>query len=289
MGRARLPLAEILAAFESAEIRVLVLKGAALAHILYPSVGMPPLSDIDLLVDARLGPRAQSTLAALGFDAPSSVTSRQTLSHRHLPAALRMSEDQPVQVEIHVDALSRDTPGSLSMDRLSGPPHEFVIEGRTARTLGHVDMLYHLYRHTAQRTSLLRPIWVADLVGYAARYGADIPWADVRLRYPGVINALSLLHLVTPLPIELLEHVTPARGDGLRGIGVSCKPFAEVVRRKRSVREIARDIFDPWWLRLYYGVGEGTSLWRHRWVTHPLRVGRWVMRRLVDYVAWRSR
>jgi Uncharacterised nucleotidyltransferase len=281
-------LREVLDALEAASIPVLVLKGAALAHLLYPSTGLRPLSDLDLLVSSRLAGRAQSVLAEIGFNAPSSPTSRALAAHHHLPAATRFCDGHIVHVEIHTDALSRDSRDSLSMEQLSGAPQSLSIEGRPARTLGHADMLWHLTRHVAECASLLRLIWVADVVGYATRYRDAIPWPEVRGRYPFVLNALSLLHLVTPLPAELLAHVTPARTQGLRGIGVSCKPLTEIVKLDRPVREIARDVFDPsdWWLRLYYGLGDEAPLRWHRWVTHPLRVGYWVRRRAMTSVRW---
>jgi putative nucleotidyltransferase-like protein len=284
-------LREVLDALEAASIPVLVLKGAALAHLLYPSPGLRPLSDLDLLVAPRLSGRAQSVLAEIGFRAPLSPTSRALAAHHHLPVATRFCDGQIVHVEIHRDALTRDTRESLSMDRLSSAPQPFEIEGRPASTLGHADMLRHLSRHVAECALLLRLIWVVDIVGYATRYREAIPWAELRERHPFVLNTLSLLHLVTPLPPELLEYVTPARAEGLRGIGISCKPLGEIVKLNRPVRAIARDVFDPsdWWLRLYYGLGDESPLWWHRRVTHPLRLGYWLSRRAVASVRWSVR
>ena len=57
-------------------------------------------------------------------------------------------------------------------------------------------------------------------MGYAIRYRETIPRADVARRYPFVINALSLMDLVTPLPRELVECVPPTRHRSLTGVGV---------------------------------------------------------------------
>ena len=192
------------------------------------------------------------------------------------------------QVELHTNAVSRDSPGSLSMDSLTSAPQSFAVEGRTARALGHADMLFHLCRHTAERASRLRLIWVADVVGYATRYRDVIAWADLRRRYPFVLTALSLLHAVTPLPDALLEHVTPARVERLSGVGVACKPLAEIFRRHRRLGDIGRDLFAPsdWWLRLHYGVDGTSSLGWQRVVQHPVRVGYWLTRRAAAQVQW---
>lgn len=284
-------LAEALDALDAASIPTIVLKGAALAHLLYAGPHLRPVSDLDLLVEPRLAARAQAVFADLGFKAPSSPGSRALAGHHHLPAATKFCDGQIVHVEIHRDALSHDTGASLSMQRLSSPPQPFSVGGRSASALGHADMLYHLTRHVAECAPQLRLIWVADLVGYATRFRDAIPWAEVRARYPLVLNALSLLHLVTALPHELQEHIRPATGEGLRGIGVSGKPLSDIVRRHRSVRDMARDIFDPsdWWLRLYYGVGDDRALAWHRAVVHPLRVGSWMVRRMGVSLAWWAR
>jgi hypothetical protein len=276
-------LGQMLGAFESADLPVIVLKGAALAHLLYPSVGLRPLSDLDLLVDPRMAARAQSVLESLGFRISLPPRGRRPEAHHHLPAAVKRCGGCEVRVEIHTNALTRDTPASLSMEELSEAPQEFLIEGRTARALGHMDMLYHLCRHTAERGLLLRLIWVADLVGYATRYREAIDWVDLRRRYPFVPNALSLMHLITPLPDSLVEHVKPARGQRLRGVGVVCKPLSAILTRNRPVRDIWRDLFDPsdWWLRVYYEVDRDSSLWWYRWVRHPAQVGFWLARRTV--------
>jgi hypothetical protein len=61
---------DVLAAYQAAGIPALVLKGAALFHLVYPEPGLRPMSDLDILVPESEAWRAQRTLAELGFDAP---------------------------------------------------------------------------------------------------------------------------------------------------------------------------------------------------------------------------
>ena len=284
-------LGQILEAFEREGIRVVVLKGAALAHVLYESPGLRPFGDIDLLVEPQVAWKAQSVVGSLGFVAPSAPTDRRLFSHHHLPLAIRQAGGHIIQVEIHTNALSHDTQGSLTLADLTGPLRMFDVGGRQAAAFGHVDMLYHLCRHVAERASLLRLIWVADIVSYAARYAREISWEDLARHYPFVINALSLLHLVTPLSAPVLAHVVPADGDGMRGVGEACRPLAEIVRRNRPVAAIAGDLLAPsdWWLRLHYGVpADRPLLWR-RALVHPGRVAYWVARRAIAYARWDAR
>ncbi len=282
-------LGEILEALDRSAIPVIVLKGAALAHLLYASPDLRPLSDLDLLVHPAAAARAQAVLATLGFHAPAQSVTRELTGHHHLPGAVKSCDGQSVVVEIHVDALTRDATGSLVMGRLPTAPRAFVVEGRTAYALGHADMLYHLCRHLAECAPRLRLVWVADIVGYATRYRDDIQWQDLQQRYPMVLNALSLLHLVTALPPDLLAHATPAR-PGLRGVGVAAKPLNEIFARGRRAREIWRDVFDPsdWWLRLYYGLDDRAPLAWYRRVRHPVKVAGWLLRRGSAQVRWRT-
>lgn len=97
-------LCDILAAYQAADIPVLVLKGAALSHLLYPGPGLRPMSDVDILVPQSEVWRAQRLLAELGFDTPQPPG--HTLPHRHLPAATLRSQGLSVDVEIHHQLLS---------------------------------------------------------------------------------------------------------------------------------------------------------------------------------------
>jgi hypothetical protein len=283
-------LRDILDAFEAASIRVLALKGAALAHILYPSPGLRPLSDLDLLVDPPEAAQAQAVLAGMGFDAKSQPTDRRFVGHHHLPPALLLRDGQFVQVEIHTDALSSDTPGSLTLGRCWDRRQAFDVGGRTGYAFGHADMLEHLARHAAERASLFRLIWVADIVGYATRFRDDIDWTELRRRSPFVINALSLLHQVTPLPPELLEEV-PLPRSSAAGAGRAFRPLKEIVQSRRPARDILRELFvpDEWWVRFYYGATSSSSCFWHRWVVHPSRVVWWFARRGVAWVRFRAR
>ena len=281
-------LGRILDAFEAASIRVLVLKGSALAHILYPSPGLRPISDIDLLVDGRDADRAQSELRSMGFDAPNQPTDRRFVGHQHLPPAILVRNGVYVQIEIHRDALSSDTPGSMRLEQTYDRRQAFAVGGRTAYAFGHEDMLHHLVRHAAERSSLFRLIWVTDIVAYATRFRAEIDWAELRRRYPFVLNALSLLHLVTPLPAEVLEEV-PAPRQGMSGAGTSFRPLNEIVRTNRPAPVILRELVSPgeWWVRFYYGAESRASFLWHLWIEHPARVAWWFARRGLSWMRWR--
>ncbi len=58
-------LAEALVAFQTAGIDVLVLKGAALAHLVYPQPGLRPMRDVDVLVSRSPAERHRPGISGL--------------------------------------------------------------------------------------------------------------------------------------------------------------------------------------------------------------------------------
>jgi hypothetical protein len=92
-------LRDILSTYDGAGIQALVLKGAALAHLVYPEPGLRPMSDLDILVPGSELWRAQRLLAESGFDAP--LPSSRALPHRHLGGAIRRTEGLSIHVELH--------------------------------------------------------------------------------------------------------------------------------------------------------------------------------------------
>ena len=108
-------LRDVLAAYKAAGVQALVLKGAALSHLVYPEPGLRPMSDLDILVSKSDLWRAQSLLADLGFDAP--LPPGPTMPPRHLPVATLQTGGLSIQVEIHHRLLSYYLDNAISYVR----------------------------------------------------------------------------------------------------------------------------------------------------------------------------
>jgi hypothetical protein len=275
-------LGEVIEALDAAGIESVVLKGAVLAHILYPSPDLRPMNDLDILVAPNAAARAQEILRQLGFDAPR-IDSRATQRfHHHLPTATRQHDGVVVNVEIHRDAVSRDQPGRLRLDARLQPRREVMVAGRRIRTLGHEDMLANLCAHVLEPSEYVRLISVSDFVGYAGRYAPEIDWDFMRRRRWRVVNALTLMHHVTPLPAPL-EPFRPA-GPAPAGVGRGLVPLALAVARQRGAWNTVRDLLYPskWWMRAYYAVPPYRSLGAVRWSRHLGRLFYWAGRRVLS-------
>jgi hypothetical protein len=285
-------LAEILTAYQAAGIEALVLKGAALAHLVYPEPGLRPMGDLDLLVKKAEARRAQQVLAELGFNAPLPGPD-DNLPGKHLAAATRHSQGLLTSVELHHNLFNIGTPASLELDELVAPPRPFALEGQTAYTLPYEEMLWHLCQHLILISQPFRLIWLADIVGLAERFSTEIDWIRVERHYPLVLSTLSLFHFVTPLSDTLCQHAPLKIGSAPQGIGQEFQGWPRTsIRRQRAagkgyVRLLA-DTFFPseWWLRLYYGLGSARPLFWHRWVRHPLRILGFIGRLLLERIGW---
>jgi hypothetical protein len=277
-------LAEVLAAFQAAGIDALVLKGAALAYLVYPQPGLRSMRDVDVLVSKSRARQAQALLAELGFNAP---LPGGDLPAKHLPNAQRQAEGLPVSIEIHHNLYSNGTPAT-ELEALRQRAIPFTIEGVTAYTLSHAEMLEHIYQHLRVNLLLdsLRLIWVADLVSLAERFAAAMDWPRVN---PRIRHALALCHWLTPLSEGLLQAAALNPGRSPQGVGQEFQGwprYSLVAQRPKGYFGIVRDSFFPaeWWLRFYYGLPSAPStklridpaFWWGRFVRHPLHILGWV-------------
>ncbi len=270
-------LVEILTAYRAAGIQTLLLKGAALAHLVYPQPGLRPMRDIDILVKKSDVRQAQTLLTKLGFEAP--LPSADTLPTKHLMAATRHTEGMIVSLEVHHNLFHDDYLTSMTMTDLSTAPLSFTLTtGQTAYTLGYEDMLWHLCHHISNIAYPFRLIWLADIVGFAEKFTTEIDWRFIRQQYPRVLNILSLFHWMTPLSDRLQQSANLKVGNQHpQGIGFEFKGWPRYTfaqQRNQGYGPFLSNTLYPseWWLRLYYGANYGPSLWWHRWIRHPLHI-----------------
>ncbi len=247
-------LAEILAAFQSAEIESLLLKGMAMAHAVYPRPGLRVMSDIDLLVGKSNAQQGQNILTELGFRPVNSGVP----SPHHMPTLHKLVEGVPVYAELHHN-LNRRLPPETGFKTLRMAAIPIIIDGThsAAYTLAYEDMLAHTYAHIiAAPFQPFRLIWLADMISLVERFGDQINWERLPLR---VYRALAAINWLTPFRLVLSEKVTlrseifPYRKVAqLRGW-----PFSVIPAQNRD--EYLSNIpaaFRPsdWWLRFYYGL-----------------------------------
>jgi hypothetical protein len=268
-------LLEITAQLDCHDIDVLVLKGAALAHLIYEHPGLRPMSDVDLLVRPDDLDRAAQLVSELGY---STVEGHATpADHHHLPTISRTIDGLRISIELHHDALAPDNIGSIRVDTLTEPARAFQVDQATLYTLGHIDTLRHLCRHALEPRETMKLGSALDILLYASTYADDIDWARLQSRFPEVITMLQLLGYLLPLPARLRPFVPAAAATAPQGVGVGMIPLSRLRRR----RDRAARLLNPsdWWLRGFYNVPPGRSLAYTKVVRHPARLIFWLWRR----------
>lgn len=268
-------LVEILEALRAGDVQALVLKGAALAHLLYDRPGLRPMSDIDILVAPDRLEAASGIVRELGY----AEGGGQDLlaDHHHLPTISRTIDGLLVSIEIHHEAIAFDNIGSIRMDSLSGPARGFMIDGVPARTLGHADMLRHLCRHALEPRRTIKIGSALDILMYASRFADDIDWHRLARRFPGVITNLQLFGYLIPWPAALARYVAEPPQPAPPGVGMGMAPLSSLRRGPNRLGQMLNP--SDWWLHAFYSVPPGRSLALTRIVRHPARLAFWLWRR----------
>ncbi len=265
-------LREIVARYQAAELRVLLLKGAALAYALYPEPGLRPMRDLDLLVRPADALRAQQLLGDLGFVA-FMPADEKNVPHRHLSPATLVRDGLTISVEIHRTLFeSGAAPFSFELDDL----RELVsvpLADCSAWTLGYAETLWYLCQHLIESTNVFSApglIWVADIISLVERLGAQIDWARIRSTFPQVLDTLALLHFLTPLSDAVLARAQITIGAEPRDLWPMFEKLPRTTpeeQMQQGYRRTLRAAIFPsaWWVRLHLGLGSARPLrWYHR-------------------------
>ncbi|MDD2917795.1 nucleotidyltransferase family protein [Rhodoferax sp.] len=280
-------LAEIIKTFADAGVEAVVIKGGAVAHIVYAEPGLRPMEDLDILVNPLQANIAHALLLELGFHAPL-PTSRYDLLQHHLPLAQRTREDITVNVELHTTAFNLLMQDKLAMANLLRPLHAYTVLGQTVQSLNPVQMLWMQYLGLRKLAEPLRYIHLADLVGMAERLVNDIDWPRLHHDYPDIWNAYEAIHAFSPLNSTVCERLglQPDAPSKLACIGDDYQGWPRQgfshLQSGRDKRRLMRQSLCPpeWWARLVYGVRTPRSMMRILFYHHPANFFQQGVRRL---------
>jgi hypothetical protein len=256
---------------EQAGAPLLVLKGAALAQMVYTDPRLRPMRDVDLLVRQRDLRLARDVLSSCGFE-PAGIASPR--HHHHLDPMSRTVDGATITIELHHALLVR-TPflARLAFDDLAPRAQPFAWGDRTFQTLGCEEMLWHVYAH-AFAINMLRPGTIsmhsiADLVQATEAWVDRIDWRRIRRTNGRLLRALCVHQRLVPWSPHVAETLRLHSMQPIRA--VAAYPTASDVDRSVA---LSADILWPreWWFRMRYGVtGPGRWLW-YRAVGHPARL-----------------
>ena len=255
-------------AFDAGGIPCLLLKGAALAQLVYPRAAQRPMRDLDLLIRGTDRTRARAVLARAGFEPGGAVIPPE---HQHGQPMHLAERGAIVTVELHHQLL-RPTPliAPLRYESLVPRAQPCRWGAATFRTLAPEDMLWHVYAH-AFAIDVTEPGDAPDF-GRRSDSRRQTLGPGHRLGSPrGGLPASVARAGRTGCPDTMVERraatASVVRRTSLDGVG----PLDPHHSWRQAFR---KEVLWPtdWWFRIRYGVdGPAAWLW-YRTAGHPLRL-----------------
>lgn len=247
-------LARVLDVFHRQGIEALVLKGPALAQMLYGDVALRQFSDIDLLIRPQAVAAAKQALNQLGFTAME-LTPREEKAHiaSGYEYAFDSAEHKSL-IEVQWRILPRFYVVDFETERFFRKAETIEICERPCPTLSADDLLLVLCVHAAKH--LWQKIaWISDIAQLAE--SRTINWGEVMKEAErlGIQRMVAITFFVAQ---KLLEHPAPSevqefwdRDRAGRALGI------EILEAILGDREI--DIESPEYFRLMLRLRERRS------------------------------
>jgi len=169
-------LKEVLQAFSLEEIPVIALKGAVLANLVYPHMGLRPMSDVDLLVHEEHLGKAEHLLHSLGCHENETNHSREWYRNHHHHLVPYVSRDGSLIIEVHRQLIPLEAPITIPNHDLWKRSNVADIVGKSCRVLSPEDLLIHLSLHLAVDSYIGKLRTLYDLKETIKHYEAEIDW-----------------------------------------------------------------------------------------------------------------
>jgi len=219
-------LGKFLEAFKEAGIRVVVLKGAALAEKIYGNIALRPMSDIDLLIKEEDLAHTDRLLEMLGYrSADRSVDDIDFTSAYLTTLDYRNTSDNSLSFHIHWHFVNSTIPNesyvkNIKMENIWRDAEKTNIANTETLVMAPHHLLIHLSEHALRVThSLSKLSFLCDIDQAISFYAEEIDWdrlIDESYRFNlSRMVYLSLYFtskfLGTPIPEDVLSKLRPKR------------------------------------------------------------------------------
>ena len=224
---------EIIKIFDTAGIRVILLKGAHLAQFVYQDIGLRWMADIDILIRRDDLERASGILANMGYEYPDlesavwddfgkrkDIRDKAEIIEWHKAHHMHLIYCNPTDIqglELHWGIARSASPFTIDTEGLWGRARAEEINGTKVWVLSPEDLLLHLSLHDSYYHHLklfgLRPC--CDVAAVVHRFSKQIDWGQVQARarewgiqkYLYLTLRLSRELLGTEVPVDFLQAI----------------------------------------------------------------------------------
>jgi len=171
-------LQQLTSAFREAGVRMIVLKGPALARMVYPDTALRAGSDLDILVHPKEMTRSKEILSQLGYtcDARKFGTDVEALSH-HEEFTSSQHGQQFRSIELHWKLIRIGLLQESDVDNLFDNAVQVSADSSTFEALNPVDALIHRALNNAfMHDGDMRLIWIYDILMLAQSLKEPKEW-----------------------------------------------------------------------------------------------------------------
>lgn len=173
-------LKEVLVAFSEEGIPVIVLKGAALAELVYQNIALRPMRDLDLLVRKEDLNAADHLLQKLGYFSNALYQTKEWYRDNHHHLAPYIARDRTLVLELHHHILWPTAPVSIPIQDLWQRARPATIASTTTLVFAPEDLLLHVCLHLSCTGEFLGKLRIlCDIAETIGRYREEIVWAQL--------------------------------------------------------------------------------------------------------------
>jgi hypothetical protein len=224
------------------DVRIIVLKGAALSKLVYDGIALRPMMDLDLYSEPGSVLAIQDSLAALGYTALPEPIAESELALRNELRLLK-STSGGVWLDLHWDLFNSPyLQNTLAADWLWNTARSLDFGEGRALVLGPEAQILHLCGHMWLHHHVHRKLlWLHDLAEVIHSYASEVDWKLLITKaqsYRVVIPLQKTLPIIArdwgaPIPPGVLEEC-----KALRVSADESKAFAWHTSRNRPSDEL---------------------------------------------------
>jgi len=173
----------LLDAFSHHDIPAIVLKGAALAELVYPNKGLRPMGDLDLLLNRHDLDRAELVVRELGYFPNSCYASPEWYRQSHHHLIPYVPADFSLSIELHQHIVPRAMWSSIPVADLWARARSAQVASRDTLVLSPEDQLLHTSLHVSSCDhflGMLRSLY--DIAFVVRTYAPDLNWSELNRR-----------------------------------------------------------------------------------------------------------